>query len=138
MSETPKPPHNPRALARGAENYGEAYTKRVLDRLSAIDAGFSRLFQDFVYGGLYDRDVIDHKTRELCAVAGLTVAGHFPQLRAHFQACRNYGAKAEEIREVIFQMAVYGGIPAALSALDEFERFRADAKPALGFGGPRE
>lgn len=138
MSEsTPPPPqYNPKALARGAKNYGEEYTKRLLDRLNAIDPEFSQLFQAFVYGGLYDRDVIDHKTRELCAVAGLVVGGYFPQLRAHFEACRRYGATDEEIREVILQMSVYASMPAALTALNEFESYRAAENPALGFGDP--
>ena len=136
MSASKKSPYNPKALARGAKNYGEVYTKRVLDRLNSIDSEFSELFQAFVYGGLYDRDVIDHKTRELCAIAGLVVSGFVPQLRAHFDACRRYGATDEEIREVIFQMAVYGGMPAALSALNEFENYRSSENPTLGFGDP--
>ncbi len=136
MSESTQSPYNPKAFARGTKNYGEVYTRRILDRMNSIDAEFSQLFQAFVYGGLYDRDVIDHKTRELCAVAGLTVGGYFPQLRAHFQACRNYGAGDEEIREVILQMAIYGGMPAALTALDEFEKFRTSENPTLGFGDP--
>ncbi|MFQ5914835.1 MAG: carboxymuconolactone decarboxylase family protein [Nitrospinota bacterium] len=136
MNESTQSPYNPKAFARGIQNYGEVYTRRVLDRLNSIDPEFSELFQSFVYGGLYDREVIDHKTRELCAIAGLTVGGCFPQLRAHFQACRNYGATDEEIREVILQMSVYGGMPAALSALDEFERYRESETPTLGFGDP--
>lgn len=136
MSESVQPPYNPKAFARGSKNYGEVYTRRILDRLNSIDPEFSQLFQAFVYGGMYDRDVLDHKTREFCAVAALTVAGYFPQLRAHFQACRNYGASDEEIREVVLQMAVYGGMAAALTALDEFERFRKAESPVLGFGDP--
>jgi 4-carboxymuconolactone decarboxylase len=135
MSEAPS--YNPKALARGTQNFSEAYTQRVFDRLNRADPEFSQLFQAYVYGGLYDRDVIDHKTRELCAVAALTALGYGPQLRAHFLACRNYGARDEEIQEVIFQMTVYAGFPAALRALTEFERFRAEKDPVLGFGDLR-
>ena len=134
MNDATPPAYNPKALERGRKNYGEEYTKRVFDRLNSIDPEYSRLFQGFVYAGLYDRDVIDHKTRELCAVAALVVAGHIPILRAHFDACRRYGAKDEEIREVILQMSIYAGIPAALMALNEFEKFRVEERPVLGFG----
>mgnify|MGYP003333267128 CR=1 FL=1 len=44
------------------------------------------------------------------------------------------GAGDEEIREVILQMSVYAGVPAALMALNEFEKFRAEDSPVLGFG----
>ncbi|MFQ6111439.1 MAG: carboxymuconolactone decarboxylase family protein, partial [Nitrospinota bacterium] len=111
--------YNPVALRRGALNFGEEYARRVLDRMNSIDREFSRLFQDYVYAGMYEREVIDHKTRELCAVAGLTALGRFPQLRSHFRASLNYGARPEELREVILQMTIYAGFPVALQALNE-------------------
>ena len=137
MSEsTPSPPqYNPKALARGAKNYGEEYTKRLLDRLNAIDPEFSQLFQAFVYGGLYDRDVIDHKTRELCAVAALMMSGLPAQLRVHFTGCKSYGATDEEIREVILQTVVYGGVARGMWALAEFEKWKKE--DLMGFGDPR-
>ncbi len=134
MAEEAK--YNPVALRRGALNFGEEYARRVLDRLNSIDREFCRLFQEFTYAGMYEREVIDHKTRELCAVAALTALGRFPQLRSHIRASLNYGARPEEVREVILQMVIYGGFPVALQALNELEEFLSEEEPSMGFGNP--
>jgi 4-carboxymuconolactone decarboxylase len=52
-----------------------------------------------------------------------------PQLRVHVSAALNVGASRAEIIEVIQQMALYAGFPAALNGL-------AAARDALG--QPRE
>ena len=51
-------------------------------------------------------------------VAALTAMGTATaQLKVHLQAALNVGVTREEIVEVIMQMAVYAGFPAALNAL---------------------
>lgn len=58
------------------------------------------------------------KLRELATVAALTALGHCaPQLNVHINGALNVGCSAEEIIEVIIQIAVYAGFPAALNAM---------------------
>jgi 4-carboxymuconolactone decarboxylase len=90
--------------------------------------GFQRDLLGFadevVFGTVYARGGLDLRTRALCTVAALTVLGREPQLRAHLVGARNIGVPAEELAEVIRQMAMYGGFPCALNAsriLDELE-----------------
>ena len=40
-----------------------------------------------------------------------------PQLRVHLHGARNVGCSEQEIVEVLMQMAVYAGFPAALNGL---------------------
>ena len=80
------------------------------------DEEFMELFMNFCYGGLYDRDVLPQKTRELCAVAACVMANAHPQLRTHIQAAWNCGATKRQIMEVIIQMAIYCGMPYMLQA----------------------
>ena len=48
----------------------------------------------------------------------MTALGHCqPQLNVHINGALNVGCKPEEIREVIIQMAVYAGFPAALNGM---------------------
>ena len=68
MSETQ---YDPKGLARCAANYGEEYARKLFDRVADHDADYSLNFQKFVFGFLYDRSILDQKTRELCAVAAL-------------------------------------------------------------------
>ena len=127
--------YDPKALERCAANYGEEYAKRLFDRVAEHDPDYSLEFQKFVFGFLYNRTVLDQKTRELCAVAALMMAGLPDQLRVHFTGCKSYGATDEEIREVLLQTVVYGGVARGMWALGEFEKWKKE--DLMGFGDPR-
>ena len=77
-----------------------------------------------MYGEIYSGDVLDSKTRALCTVSMLGVLGQQLQLGIYVRAARRLGATEEEIREVLRQVAVYAGFPAAWNAI-------ATAKAAL-------
>ena len=124
----------PPAIRRGDTQYGEGYTEKLFGRLNKLDPDFSMLFQRFVHGGLYDRDVLPHKTREFCALAALCVTGRFNQMRSHFTAARSYGATDIEIMEVIFQMSPYSGVPAVLESLQVFEDWLQSGGTMTGYG----
>lgn len=93
---------------------------------------------EVVYGKVLSRPGLDPKTRELAAVAALTVLGVYPQLLSHIKGGLNLGAGKEEVEEVILQMEVY--VPAdkverALRILNLGTRVRDKAgTPHLGTG----
>ena len=122
------------AIRRGDTQYGRGYTEALFKRLNTIDSHFSSLMQKFVHGGLYDREVIPHKTRELCAIAALCTSGRFNQMRSHFTAARSYGAKDAEILEVLIQMSTYAGIPTVLEAIKVFEGWVKEGGAMSGLG----
>jgi 4-carboxymuconolactone decarboxylase len=66
---------------------------------------------------MYAREKIPHKTRQLVTVAALTVLSRLEELRLHIQAALNVGCNPREIAEVIFQTAIYGGMPATNQGL---------------------
>ena len=49
--------------------------------------------------------------------AGLTVLSRPEELKLHIHAALNAGRTSEEVAEVIFQTSIYGGVPAANTAL---------------------
>ena len=92
--------------------------EKVIDSLKDIAPDFARLIIEFPFGDIYSRPGLDLKARELAVVAALTALGNAaPQLRVHIHGARNVGCSREEIVEVIMQMAVYAGFPAALNGL---------------------
>lgn len=96
---------------------GEA-GERILKLLKDISPDMARLVIEFPYGDIYSRPGLDLKTRELLTIAALTTLGNAPrQLKAHVANALNAGCTKEEIIEVIMQMAVYAGFPAALNGL---------------------
>jgi len=82
-----------------------------------FDPELAREFSRFFVGRLYSREVISLKQRQLCTVAALAVLNYPEELAIHINAALNVGATQEEIAEVIFQMATYGGAPCTVEGL---------------------
>jgi 4-carboxymuconolactone decarboxylase len=92
--------------------------QQVVDSLRDIAPDFADLVIAFPFGDIYTRPGLDLRTRELVTVAALAALGNAgPQLRVHIHAARNVGCTREEIVEVLMQMAVYAGFPAAVNGL---------------------
>lgn len=92
--------------------------QQVIDALADIAPDLARYTIEFPFGDIYTRPGLDLKSRELATVAALTALGHAqPQLAVHVNAALNVGCSAEELVEVIMQMAVYAGFPAALNGI---------------------
>ncbi|MFO1056404.1 MAG: carboxymuconolactone decarboxylase family protein [Dongiaceae bacterium] len=89
-----------------------------LKHLAEISPDLVRCLVEFPFGDIYARPGLDLKTREMLTVAALVVQG-YPQaeLHQHVRGALNVGCTREEILEIILQMAVYAGFPAALEAV---------------------
>lgn len=89
-------------------------------RYDAALPGFSESLVEWAYGRLYARPGLDLKTRQLCTVAALTALGGQtgPQLKANIEHTLAAGAAPREILEAIWQMAAYGGLPAAINGIN--------------------
>ena len=96
---------------------GPENVDRGREYLEQLDPELHRYIMDFVYGEVYAGDSLDPKTRALCTVAMLASLGQQLQLGVYVRASRRQGATEEEIREVLRQVAVYAGFPAAWNAL---------------------
>ena len=106
-----------RGVARLAEIDGEA-GQRVIDSLRDIAPDFARYLIEFPFGDIYDRPGLDLRAREIATIAALAALGHArPQLEVHIHAGLNVGLSRNEIVEILMQMAVYAGFPAALNGL---------------------
>jgi 4-carboxymuconolactone decarboxylase len=91
---------------------------RVIESLRDIAPDLGRFVVEFPFGDIYTRPGLDLRSREIATVAALTAMGNAPaQLKVHLQAALNVNVSREELIEVIIQMAVYAGFPAALNAM---------------------
>jgi 4-carboxymuconolactone decarboxylase len=108
-------------LKRGLETVAkvnEEGSERIAKAVADLAPDFHHIIMAFAYGDINSRPGLDLKSREIATIAALTVMGNAkPQLEAHIVGGLNVGLTREEIVEVIMQMAVYAGIPAALNGL---------------------
>lgn len=123
-----------------ALDQGRALTQRLNpqletvlnDRYDDLVPGFAESLIEWAYGRHYARPGLDLKTRQLCTIAALTVLGGQtgPQLKVNIEHTLAAGAERREIVEAIWQMAVYGGLPAAINGLNAArEVFEAQDMP---------
>ena len=88
---------------------------KVIESLQDVLAKYTI---EYPFGDIYNRPGLDLKSREIATVAALTVLGNCqPQLKVHIHAALNVGCTEEEVKEVILQMSVYAGVPAALNGM---------------------
>ena len=96
---------------------GEA-GERVMESLKDIAPDLARYVIEFPFGDVYCRPGLDLKSREIAAVAVLTALGTAtPQLKIHIHGALNVGCSRQEVVEIIIQMAVYAGFPAAINGM---------------------
>jgi 4-carboxymuconolactone decarboxylase len=91
---------------------------RIVAGLRDIAPDFADYLIEFAFGDIHARPGLDLKTRQIATVAALTALGTAPaQLKVHIGGALHVGCSRQEIVEVIMQMAVYAGFPAALNGL---------------------
>jgi 4-carboxymuconolactone decarboxylase len=112
----------PRAdrLARGKRKLQEihgAEGEAVVAGLARISPDLARYIVEFAFGDVYSRKGLSARERQIATVAGLVALGHAqPQLKSHIRGALNVGCRRKEVLEIIIQLAVYAGFPAAFNA----------------------
>jgi 4-carboxymuconolactone decarboxylase len=100
------------------EVLGDAHVERAQANATDFDADFQRFITETAWGGVWARPGLDRQTRHLLTIAMLAALGREHELALHLRATRNTGVTREQVKEVLLQVAVYAGIPAANSAFN--------------------
>lgn len=105
---------------------GDRYVDGALEKSTELTAPFQDLVTETVWGHVWSRPGLDHRTRNLINVALMVAMNRPNELRLYVKTRKNTGATLEEIREVILHTAVYCGVPAALESFKEFDAALAE------------
>ena len=117
MNETEMSDRFKRGWAKLKQIDGEAGEK-VIESLKDIAPDLARYVIEYPFGDVYSRDGLDLKSREIATVSALTAMGNaVPQLKVHINGALNVGCSRAEIVEIMIQMSVYAGFPAALNGI---------------------
>ncbi len=92
-------------------------------KVPGFDKAFPTMTADMMemwFGKTFNREGLDAKTRLLVTLGALTALGALaePQIRLTIRHAVAAGATQREIAEVIYQMSVFGGLPAMTKALE--------------------
>ena len=108
---------------------GDSHVDRAEAAKTAFDADFQRYITECAWGTVWSRDGLDRRTRSLLTVALLAALGHHEELAGHIRACRNTGASESDLKEVLLQVAIYAGVPAANAAMRVAKQVLAEPTP---------
>ena len=120
-------------LARGEAVMRTLNAGQAQPTLEALRRDFPFLadaITGYALGDVWGRPVLDHRTRQIAAVAAFAALGHRPFMKIHAGYALNLGVTPEELKEVVYLTTVHAGFPRAIEAaqtLSELFREREQA-----------
>ena len=105
-----------RGLAVRRAVLGDAHVERALRHHARFGREFQDLLTRYAWGEIWTRPGLPRRTRSLITLAAMVALNRSEELRLHLRAALRNGVTRDEIQEVLLQMAVYCGLPAANSA----------------------
>jgi 4-carboxymuconolactone decarboxylase len=121
-------PEFERGLAMRKQVMGEAFVANAFGHMTPFTEPIQQHITRKAWGDVWQRGVLDLKTRSLITVAMLAALGKQHELKGHVRGALNNGATPAELQEVLLQAAVYCGVPTAVEA------FRTAASVVEGEG----
>lgn len=114
-------------MAVRREVLGDAHVDRAEATKTAFTADFQRYITSCAWGEVWTRPGLERRTRSCITLAMLATLGYEEELAMHVRAALRNGLTREEIAEVLLQVAVYAGVPAANRAFAVAQRALAEA-----------
>jgi 4-carboxymuconolactone decarboxylase len=117
-------------IATGMKTRRSVLGDAWVDAANAKRTGFDADFQDYITGmawnDVWSRPGIPKRERSMITIALLAALGQWDELALHTRATLNTGASRDDIREVMFHVAVYAGVPAANHAIKVIKQVFAE------------
>lgn len=98
------------------EVLGAEYVDRAMAGVDEFARPFAELLNTYCWNDIWNRPGLARRTRSLLNLAMLSALGREQELKLHIAGALNNGVTREEIREVFLQVAVYCGVPAAVTS----------------------
>ena len=112
----PNDPELQAGLATRRAVLGDTYVQGALDKATPFTAPLQELVTTYCWGWNWGREGLPRRDRSLINLAMIAVLNRGHELKAHIRGALNNGLSREEIREVLLQVGIYGGIPAAVDS----------------------
>jgi 4-carboxymuconolactone decarboxylase len=98
------------------EVLGDAYVDRALAKSGPFNDPLQELVTTYCWGWNWSREGLPRRDRSLINLAMIAVLNRHNEFKAHIRGALNNGLSREEIREVLLQVGIYAGIPAAVDS----------------------
>ncbi|BAR58036.1 4-carboxymuconolactone decarboxylase [Bradyrhizobium diazoefficiens] len=95
---------------------GEAYVNNALKNVDDFNRPFQEMLNEYCWGTVWGREELPRKTRSMLNIAMIAILNRQHEFRAHLKGALTNGVTRDEIREILMQIAIYGGMPAAVDS----------------------
>lgn len=95
---------------------GEAYVNNALENVDDFNRPFQEMLNEYCWGTVWGREELPRKTRSMLNIAMIAILNRQHEFRAHLKGALTNGVTRDEIREILMQVAIYGGMPAAVDS----------------------
>lgn len=108
------------------EVLGDAHVDRAAARTTEFTAPFQDLITRYAWGEIWARPGLSRPERSMITITALAVLRQDEELAMHVRAAVRNGLSPAQISEVLLQVAVYAGVPAANRAFAIAQRVLAE------------
>ena len=106
-------------MTEKAKNKYNELLKRDASLTKPNDPDLESIFNNFLYGEVYNHGTLDPKLRELVALVSLTASQGNDMIKPHVETALNIGVSPIEIKEALYQCSPYVGFPRVFAALEK-------------------
>ena len=106
---------------------GDAHVDRAERSKTELDGDFQDFITRYAWGEVWTRGTLDRRERHLVTLGILSALGREHELEMHIRATGNTGVSIDDLKEVLHQVAIYAGVPAANTGFAVAKRVLAEA-----------
>ena len=112
---------------------GDVYVDRALAKgQDSFNKPLQDLVTEYCWGAVWGRDELSRRDRSMINLGMIAILNRGHELKAHVRGALNNGLSKDEIREVLLQVAIYGGVPAAVDSFRLANEAFAEIEAANG------
>jgi 3-oxoadipate enol-lactonase/4-carboxymuconolactone decarboxylase len=109
---------------------GDAHVDRAAADATELTRDFQAFITKYVWGEIWTRPGLDHVTRRLLVLTATAALGRWEEFRLHLTAGLARDLEWGDVEELLLQVAVYAGVPAANTAFHIARGLQAAHGPA--------
>ncbi|HET7825786.1 MAG TPA: 4-carboxymuconolactone decarboxylase [Anaeromyxobacter sp.] len=95
---------------------GSDYVDKAIANADDFNRPLQELVTQYCWGEIWGREELDRRTRSLINLAMISALNRPHELKIHVRGALRNGVTKTEIREVLLQVAIYAGVPAAVDS----------------------
>jgi 3-oxoadipate enol-lactonase/4-carboxymuconolactone decarboxylase len=103
-------------LVKRKQTLGVHYVEERLKRATDFNREFQTFITQYAWGSIWTRGVLPDQTRRLLVLAMTATGARWDEYKLHLRAALDAGLEETTLREVLMQIAIYSGVPAANTA----------------------